>query len=38
VILLSFGKRGLVLTLTGLSMGLGLAAIAVRSMGALLYA
>jgi predicted permease len=36
-ILLSFGKRGLVLTLTGLAMGLGLAAIAARSMGALLY-
>jgi putative ABC transport system permease protein len=36
-ILLSFGKRGLVLTLTGLAIGLGLAAIASRSMTALLY-
>jgi predicted permease len=36
-ILLSFGKRGLALTLSGLAMGLGLAAIASRSMSALLY-
>lgn len=36
-ILLSFGKRGLALTLTGLAIGLGLAAIASRSMSALLY-
>ena len=36
-ILLSFGKRGLALTLTGLAIGLALAAIASRSMGALLY-
>jgi ABC-type antimicrobial peptide transport system permease subunit len=36
-ILLSFGKRGLALTFTGLSIGLVLAAIASRSMTALLY-
>jgi predicted permease len=36
-ILLSFGKRGLVLTFTGLSIGLFLAAISSRSMTALLY-
>ncbi len=36
-ILLSFGKRGLALTLTGLAIGLVLAAIATRSMTALLY-
>jgi len=36
-ILLSFGKRGLALTLTGLAIGLVLAAIAARSMTALLY-
>jgi putative ABC transport system permease protein len=36
-ILLSFGKRGLALTLTGLATGLVLAAIAARSMTALLY-
>src|SRR5438270_13091234 len=36
-ILLSFGKRGLTLTLTGLAIGLILAAIAARSMTALLY-
>jgi predicted permease len=36
-ILLSFGKRGLGLTLTGLAIGLGLAAIAARSMSSLLY-
>jgi len=36
-ILLSFGKRGLGLTLTGLAIGLALAAIAARSMTALLY-
>jgi putative ABC transport system permease protein len=36
-ILLSFGKRGLALTLTGLVIGLILAAIAARSMTALLY-
>ena len=36
-ILLSFGKRGLALTLSGLAIGLGLAAIASRSMSALLY-
>jgi putative ABC transport system permease protein len=36
-ILLSFGKRGLVLTLAALAMGLGLAAIASRWMSALLY-
>jgi ABC-type antimicrobial peptide transport system permease subunit len=35
--LLSFGKRGLALTLTGLAIGLILAAIAARSMTALLY-
>src|SRR5712691_2108117 len=36
-ILLSFGKRGLALTLSGLAIGLGLAAIASRSMSALFY-
>ena len=36
-ILLSFGKRGLALTLAGLAIGLVLAAIAARSMTALLY-
>jgi ABC-type antimicrobial peptide transport system permease subunit len=36
-ILLSFCKRGLALTLTGLTIGLALAAIAARSMTALLY-
>jgi putative ABC transport system permease protein len=36
-ILLSFGKRGLALMLTGLVIGLVLAAIAARSMTALLY-
>ena len=36
-ILLSFGKRGLALTLTGLAIGLVLAAIAARSMTSLLY-
>ncbi len=36
-ILLSFGKRGLLLTLAGLAIGLGLSAIAARSMAALLY-
>ena len=36
-ILRSFGKRGLALTLTGLVIGLVLAAIAARSMTALLY-
>jgi putative ABC transport system permease protein len=36
-ILLSFGRRGLTLTLTGLAIGLALAAIAARSMTALLY-
>jgi predicted permease len=36
-ILLSFGKRGLMLTLAGLAIGLGLAAIASRWMSALLY-
>jgi len=36
-ILLSFGKRGLALTLTGLASGLVLAAIAARWMTALLY-
>jgi putative ABC transport system permease protein len=36
-ILLSFGKRGLVLTIAGLAIGLVLAAIAARSMTALLY-
>jgi putative ABC transport system permease protein len=36
-ILLSFGKRGLVLTVTGLAFGLVLAAIAARSMTSLLY-
>ena len=35
--MLSFGKRGLALTLAGLAIGLGLAAIASRSMSALLY-
>jgi ABC-type antimicrobial peptide transport system permease subunit len=36
-ILLSFGKRGLALTLTGLAIGLVLAAIAAHSMTSLLY-
>jgi predicted permease len=36
-ILLSFGRRGLTLTLIGLAMGLALAAIAARSMTSLLY-
>lgn len=36
-ILFSFGRQGLVLTLTGLAVGLVLAAIAARSMSALLY-
>ena len=36
-ILLSFGKRGLALTLAGLAVGLVLAAVAARSMTALLY-
>jgi putative ABC transport system permease protein len=36
-ILLSFGKRGLGFTLTGLAIGLALAAITARSMTALLY-
>jgi putative ABC transport system permease protein len=36
-ILRSFGKRGLALSLSGLAIGLGLAAIASRSMSALLY-
>lgn len=36
-ILFSFGKRGLVLTLAGLAIGLGLAAIASRLMTTLLY-
>jgi putative ABC transport system permease protein len=36
-ILLAFGRRGLVLTLAGLAVGLVLAAIAARSMTALLY-
>jgi putative ABC transport system permease protein len=36
-ILLYFGKRGLALTLTGLIIGLALAAIAARSMTSLLY-
>jgi ABC-type antimicrobial peptide transport system permease subunit len=36
-ILLSFGKRGLALTLAGLAIGLVLAAIASRSMATLLY-
>ena len=36
-ILRSFGKRGLALTLSGLAIGLGLAAIASRSMSAVLY-
>jgi putative ABC transport system permease protein len=36
-ILLSFGKRGLALTLTGLAIGLVLAAVAARSMTNLLY-
>jgi putative ABC transport system permease protein len=36
-ILFSFGKRGLALTLAGLVIGLALAAIAARSMTALLY-
>jgi putative ABC transport system permease protein len=36
-ILASFGRRGLALTIAGLTLGLGLAAIAARSMTALLY-
>jgi putative ABC transport system permease protein len=36
-ILLSFGRRGLALTLAGLAVGLVLAAIATRSMSSLLY-
>jgi ABC-type antimicrobial peptide transport system permease subunit len=36
-ILLTFGKRGLGLTLAGLAIGLALAALAARSMTALLY-
>jgi ABC-type antimicrobial peptide transport system permease subunit len=36
-ILLSFGKRGLAFTLTGLAIGLVLASIAARSMTTLLY-
>jgi len=36
-ILLSFGRRGLMLTIAGLAIGLVLAAIAARSMTALLY-
>jgi ABC-type antimicrobial peptide transport system permease subunit len=36
-IMLSFGGRGLTFTLTGLVIGLALAAIAARSMTALLY-
>ena len=36
-ILLSFGKRGLALTITGLAIGLVVAAFAARSMTALLY-
>jgi putative ABC transport system permease protein len=36
-ILLSFGQRGLALTITGLAIGLALAAIAAHSMTALLY-
>jgi predicted permease len=36
-ILLSFGKRGVALTLTGLVIGLALSTIAVRSMNTLLY-
>ena len=36
-ILLSFGRRGLALTLAGLAIGLVLAAIAARSMTSLLY-
>ena len=36
-ILLSFGKRGLALTLGGLAIGLALAAIAARLMTSLLY-
>jgi putative ABC transport system permease protein len=36
-ILLSFGKRGLALTLAGLAMGLGLAVMASRLMTTLLY-
>ena len=36
-ILLSFGKRALAFTLSGLAIGLALAAIAARSMAALLY-
>ena len=36
-ILISFGKRGMALTLAGLAIGLALAAMAARSMTALLY-
>jgi ABC-type antimicrobial peptide transport system permease subunit len=36
-ILLSFGKRGLALTLSGLTIGLALAGIVARSLTALLY-
>jgi ABC-type antimicrobial peptide transport system permease subunit len=36
-IMLSFAKRGLALTLTGLAIGLALAAIAAKSMTSLLY-
>ncbi len=36
-ILLSFGKRGIILTLAGLAIGLALAAVAARSMASLLY-
>jgi putative ABC transport system permease protein len=36
-ILLSFGRRGLALTIAGLAVGLALAALAARSMTALLY-
>src|SRR5215831_10420109 len=36
-ILLSFGKRGLVLTVAGLVIGLGLSIVALRFLNALLY-
>lgn len=36
-IMISFGKRGLALALTGLAIGLALAAIAAKSMTSLLY-
>ena len=36
-IMLSFGRRGLGVTLTGLAIGLGLAAVASRLMSTLLY-